>query len=210
MTPIVVPPAAGSFTAGVVASLSPWNDPAGDWEAYNEALGAMFDQVYSIVEDIGSPDEPGTYQAGWSILLTPGNCPDWALPYNGQYVGVPIQPGTDPAAARAQIQAEQNFQRGTAPAIIAAAKRFLTASQSCALVERTSATESSDPYHFLLVVRPEEIVNLNDLTNAVNAVRPAGVQWTLVQSDAPLVDQYTRLFSAITIPLDACTLADVT
>lgn len=194
----------------VAASLSPWNDAAGAWNTFNRALGSMFEQVYAIVADTGDPDNPSAYTAGWSVLLDPVNCPAEFLPYCGLFVGVVVPAGTDAATARALIQAEGGFQRGTPAAIVSAAKVWLNATQSVVLLERTAADGTVDPYHFVLIVRPEEIISVAQLTSAVDAVRPVGVQWTLIQSDAPLLSQYTRLFSAITVQLGAATLADVT
>ena len=51
---------------------------------------------------------------------------------------------------------------------------------------------------------------MQSLTSAVNAVKLGGLMWALVQSDAPLLDQYTLLLSQVTVPIDAATLAQVT
>lgn len=166
-----------TFTQGVLNSLSSWNDTAGNWASYNTALGAMFEQVFGIVSDQGSPDQAG-YTAGWSTLLDPDACPTWALPFCGMFVGVYVPPGTADATARSLIKAESGFQRGTAAAIISAAQRSLTGTQSVSLLERTP-----DPYSFVLTVRPEELLSAATLTASVNAVKPAGIVWTLVQTD---------------------------
>jgi hypothetical protein len=166
-----------TFTQGVQNSLQPLADPAGNWQAYNATLGGMFDQVWGIVSDQGSPDAVG-YTAGWSTLLDPDNCPTQFLPYLGMFVGVYIPPGTADATARSLIKNEAGWARGTAAAIVAAAQRNLIGTQSVSLLERTP-----DPYSFNLVVRPEECQNPAALTAAVNAVKPAGVVWTLVLTD---------------------------
>jgi hypothetical protein len=167
-----------TFTEGVQDSLAPWADPAGDWQAVNAALASMFEQVYGLVSDQGSPDEPASYTAGFSTLLDPTACPEAFLPFCGMFVGVVIPPGTDEVTARAKIIAEQNFQRGTGfagsyststipagGAIVAAAQRFLVGTQSVVLQERTAANGSADAYHFVLVLRPEEAQPTNGVLN---------------------------------------------
>lgn len=168
----------------IAASLSSWDDPAGAWNTFNRALASMFEGAYAIVEDIGSPDVPAGYSPGWSVLLDPTQCPAAFLPYAGLFVGVVIPAGTSAATARALIQAEGGFTRGTPGAIIAAAKVWLSGTQSVVLQERTAASGAVDPYHFILVVKPAEVIDATQLTAAVNAVKPAGVQWTLVQTNA--------------------------
>ena len=194
-----------TFTQQALASRTSWDDPEGSWAALVAAKAAMVEQTYSIVADQGSPDQPASYAAGWSTLLNPTTCPTQFLPYLATFIGATVPPGTDDATARSIIKNEQGFQRGSPGAIIAAAKRFLTGTQSCAMVERTPT-----PYHFQLVVRPEELLDPTGLTNAVNAVKPAGIQWTLIESDAPLLTQYTRLLQNVTAPLQAAQLSDVT
>ncbi len=101
-----------TFTSGVQASLEPWNDAAGHWQAYIQALGNMYEQAWAITAPQGSPDQPATYAAGWSTLLNVDTCPTFALPWLGMLVGVFVPPNTSDAAARSLIRAEQGFQRG--------------------------------------------------------------------------------------------------
>jgi hypothetical protein len=165
----------------------------------------MFEDVYGIVASQGSPDDPDNYTAGYSVLLDPVNCPDAYLGYCGMFVGVYVPPGTDPGTARAQILAEKNLTVGTPSAIIMAAQLSLSGTKSVILVER-QGDGGPDAYWFQLIVRPEELnlgatwssLNLPwsiatgtwiggdqsiALKAAVNAVKPAGVFWTLVSTD---------------------------
>jgi hypothetical protein len=193
--PLIIDNSELSFTAGVQASLAPWNDPAGGWQGLNAALGSMFDQVWPLVADQGSPDEPG-FTAGWSTLLNPSACPTQFLPYLAQFVGVQVAPGTPDSEARSAVFAEAGFRRGTPAAIIAAAAAQL-ADATPTLVERTSPT-GPDPYHFLLVI-PVNSGNPTAITQAVDAVKPAGVQWTLVQANGFVWDTITGSWSQQTI-----------
>jgi len=193
---------ASTLTEGVEASLAPWltaqADPQGNFKHLTDALAAMGEQVYAIVADQGSPDDPANYVAGWSSLLDPDTCPTAFLPYCSMFNGTGVPPGTDDAEARAIIKAEGGFGRGTPAAIVATARRFLTGTQSCMLIERQSQG-GPDPYHFLLIVRPEEVLDAVALTAAVEAVKPAGVQWTpLVETDGEIWAEATRAWSADT------------
>ena len=200
---------ATTFTGGVLASLAPWAPSGSAFAIYSEALAGLFEQVYGIVVPQGSPDAPADYTAGWSTLLDPTACPDWALPYVGQFIGVQVPAGTAASAARAQIIAEQNFQVGTANAIIATAKLWLTGKQHVALLERTAADGSTaDPYHLCVIVRPEEVIDAGQLFRAVDAVRPVGVQWTLNQVDGTIWSESTHTWSAETATWSQGSLID--
>lgn len=176
-----------SFTAQVQASLAPWADPAGAWQGLNAAYGAMFDQIWPLVADHGSPDEPG-YVAGWSTLLDPSTCPTQFLPFLGQFVGVFIAPGTDDQTARRMIVAESAFNRGTPQAMIAAAQRNLTGSQQVTLRERVTVNNQPDAYHALVVFDPAECPSVPALVQAVTAVKPAGIQLSFVAATGLIWD----------------------
>jgi P2-related tail formation protein len=194
----------GGFTSQIEDAMAPWlaYDTNGSLEAYIDALGSMFEQVFSIVADQGFPGDPN-YVPGWSTLLDPNNCPTWALPYLAQFVGVTVPPGTDDTTARSLIKAEAGLQRGTAAAIITAAQRNLIGTQTVSLVERVAVNGSADPYFFQLTVRPEELISASALTQAVNNVKPAGVQWTLVITDAFTWNQAIHTFAADTMSFAA-------
>lgn len=162
----------GGFTDGVLESFAAWLNT--DSENYLSALASMYETVFSIVEDVGDPDDPTTYSPAWSTILDPTTCPTEFLPYLSQFVGAGVQPGTPDAVARAQITGGAALNRGqgfagsytssTIPAggsIVTTAQRFLTGTQAVVLQERTAANGSPDPYHFVLVVRPEEAQPIN-------------------------------------------------
>lgn len=200
-----------TFESGVLNSLAPWAPAGSDLQKYTSALAAMFEQCYGLVADQGSPDEPASFTAGWSTLLDPSACPAGFLPYCGMFVGSVVPPGTDEATARAQILAEQNFNRGTGfagtytssngaagGAIVLAAQRFLSGTQSVGLVER-----SPDPYSAVVVCRPEEVIDQAQLEASVLAVKPAGIVIQFVFTDAYLWNQAIHTFSADTMTWSA-------
>ena len=105
---------------------------------------------------------------------------------------------------------EAGINRGTDAAVVAAAKRTLTGTQSVALLRRTYADGTPNGFWAGLIMRPEECPDLEATKAAVEAVKLGGIMMWYALSDAPLVSQYTRLMSAITVDLDAAQLADVT
>ena len=192
-SPGLYPGDVGPFTEGLEASLAAWQDPQGDWYSYIAALGSMFEAVYSLVADFGDPDDPENYTPGWSTLLDPVNCPDQFLPFAAQFVGLTIQPGTDPTIGRQMLTSRQGFQRGSPGAIIAAAQSGLTGTQSVALLERTP-----DAYSFVLVIHPSELVSLAAIHTAVDATKPAGITWSLVQTSGWVLFQMEAAYGTIT------------
>jgi P2-related tail formation protein len=77
--------------------MAPWQTP--ELTAYNNALGKMFEQV-ELLSD-------------WEIVFDVDNCPDYALPYLAQYVGVRIIQGSSVASQRQQIRRPTRQDRGT-------------------------------------------------------------------------------------------------
>lgn len=179
----------GLFTAAFLESFGPWlaYDKSADLDAYLTAIGEMNDTTAGIVMDQGFPGDPG-YVPGWSTLLDPNNCPAEFLPFLAQFIGVVIQPGTDAAVARAQIFAESNINRGTATSIQNAVTQHLTDTQSVHIIEREGQF-GTDPYSFIVIVRSEEVISVQGLTDAVNATKPAGLQWFLIETDAWTIAQ---------------------
>jgi hypothetical protein len=213
-----------TFGAILIDALRPWLTLHMAW--FLDAFGVMVDPVYTLVYDqgvddgtmptVGTYDQNGDlvavgdgYQPGYASALDPQQA-TVGYGFLGQFVGVQLPTGVDDETAKSLVLNEAGMSRATPAAVIAAAARNLSGTQSVAMLERTYADGSPDAGWFVLVVRPEEIISESALIASVNAVKLGGLMWTLVQSDAPLVSQYTRLMSAITVPLSAATLADVT
>lgn len=120
---------------------------------------------------------------GWSHILDPDDCPTQLLPFLAQFVGAIVPVGTDDATARTKITEESGQQRGTVAAVKSAVQRNLTGTQSVGIIERTDAVSVPNAYRFVVVVKASEVISVQALTSAVDAVRPGGVMWTLIQSD---------------------------
>ena len=207
-----------TLTSQIEASFAPWlaHDPQGALKALIDAYAAMGEQVYALVSDQGSPDVPNSFQAGYSVLLDPDNCPASFIPFGAQFVGVQIPPTTDATDARSLWKQEAGFARGqgfagiynsstnglkppaNGGAIVVAAQRYLTGTQAVTLVERQDAN-GADSYSFIVVVKPSQVVSVSQLTAAVDAVRPAGITWVLVQQDAYTFAGAIHTFAADTM-----------
>lgn len=136
------------------------------------------------------------YSPGWSKLLSYIDCPDEFLPYLAQFNGTAVPVGLDATTARTKILAESAQHRGTTMSIASAAQRNLSGSQSITILERTDE-EGPNAYWFFVIVRPEEVVSAPQLIADVNATKPGGVQWTLVQTDGWTIGQMEASFATI-------------
>ena len=117
------------------------------------------------------------------MLLDVASAPYGALQWLGQFCGVAVPTGAADATARTMILQESQMQRCTPSAVISAVQRHLSGSQEYVLVERVRVDGNSDGYWFIVVVSPEQVIDANQLIADVNAVKPGGLRWVLVQSD---------------------------
>lgn len=151
--------------------------------------------VLNFAYPMGAPVQLA-YSPGWSKLLNYLDCPDEFLPYLSQFNGADVPVGLDPATARQKIVAESAQHRGTPLAVKSAVQRNLRGTQSVVILERTDE-EGANPYWFLVIVRPEEVIEVQALTDDVNATKPGGVQWTLIQTDGWTIGQMEASFLTI-------------
>ncbi|MDP9024091.1 MAG: hypothetical protein M3N13_01785, partial [Candidatus Eremiobacteraeota bacterium] len=78
--------------ARLIESLGPWMTLHLAWLC--DGIGASFEEVASIVLDVGFDGQPG-YVPGYGKILDPATCPPAQLPFLGQFVGVSIPQGAD-------------------------------------------------------------------------------------------------------------------
>ena len=205
VTPLIVPLSTG---AGVIV-VSP-GSPGQTWEVTAPAAeGATTISVDGRTpnglwpwDNTSLPAGSQVQQAyvpGWSRLLDPYACPDQFLTYLGQLAGVPLSPITDVVVARDLLLSRHAHDRGTLYSITSAVQANLTGTQSVGLLERTNPSGASDGYWFIVIVRPEEVVSVQALTDAVNSVKPGGVLWQLIQTDAWIISQMEAQYASITL-----------
>lgn len=192
ITEIPVQSVAAPIASGATVSLA-FGQSLQDFELSADAsVGDGFIAVESLTPNypfpIGTPVQL-QYVPGWSILLDPNNCPGEFLTFLGQFNGTVIPPGLDATTARAKIIGESAQHRGTTASVVSAVQRNLTGTQSVVIEERIDGSGNPNAYWFVVVVRPEEVISVQALTADVNAVKPGGVMWTLIQTDGWTISQ---------------------
>ena len=108
--------------------LTPWGERlrerteplAPDDASYRYAHAYLAGALASVLERVAEIYDPEEGLPG-GPLLDVDRCPDWALPWLAQLVGVAMPPGMDPATARAGIRSVAGWKRGTPAALRAAA-----------------------------------------------------------------------------------------
>lgn len=126
-------------------------------------IGLMFELVEEWVRD--NPDGPG-----WSLLMDLDRCPDEALPWLGQFVGVRLLPDSTPAQQRARIASTDGFKRGTRQALIGAATATLTGRRTVLFRER-----DGDPYVLGVQTYTDQTPNPAATQSALVAQKPGGL-----------------------------------
>lgn len=106
-----------------IEAMMPWMTLPLAW--YLDALGSMFDPVYTLVSDVGFDGDPG-YVPGYGVIFNPITCPPADLPYLGQFVGVTVPSGADPQSALSIVMEECGQKRGTLGAIRSAIRRNIS------------------------------------------------------------------------------------
>jgi hypothetical protein len=199
-----------AFGAVLISALQPWLTLHMAW--FLDAIGVMVDPVYTLVYDQGVDDGTmptvGTYVGDTLVAAGEGYQPGYASALDpqqatagygflGQIVGVQLPTGVDDETAKSLVTAEAGMSRATPAAVIAAAKRNLSGSQSVTLLERTYIDGTPDAGWFVLVVRPEQIINEAALIASVNAVKLGGLMWSLVQTDSWTISEMEADYSTI-------------
>jgi hypothetical protein len=166
-----VPVPIEDFDSYIQAYIDFYNDEGNsDLEIYVGAIGSMFSQSEDAVRDpSGNPP--------FSMYFNPDTCPDNALAWLGQFVGVKPEVQSqfeDPAAyyarQRQRIKDHLGFGRGSAVAMQAAASLYLTGTQTVLFRERDGS-----PYHLTIVTKAAETPDSNKVLQALMAQKPAGI-----------------------------------
>ena len=131
--------------------------------------GAMAEALKRVAE-IYDPEDglPG------SPLLDVDRCPDWALPWLAQLVGVTIPPDMSPELARAGIRDVAGWKRGTPNALRAAAGAYLTGDKTVFFRER-DPTGADPPYTLEVVTLDDETPDPAAVEAALRRQKPAGI-----------------------------------
>lgn len=124
-----------SFSQDLYDRLEPltFADPSYDYPIAK--LAYAFGLMFQLVEDYGR-DDLTTGAPGWANVINIDKCPDEAIPWLGQFVGVRLPGGLTPAQQRAYVKDAPGWDRGTVAAIAAAAAPYLTGQKSVTVRER--------------------------------------------------------------------------
>jgi hypothetical protein len=130
-----------------------------------EAIGLMLQQVAEIY-DPPDPLPPG------APLLDPELCPDWALPWLAQLVGVHLPPSFTPDQQRTYISSVAGWRRGTPEALRAAARAFLSDPEATVYFNERLA---NDPYRLGVVTLASQTPDPALVQAAILAQKPGGI-----------------------------------
>jgi hypothetical protein len=129
------------------------------------ALATALDQVAEVF-DPEDPVPPG------APLLDVDLCPDWALPWLAQIVGVSLPAGSTPDQQRLLIAEIAGWQRGTPASLTAAARVFLSSEDATVFFNERLA---GDPYRLGIVTLAAETPDPALVRAAILAQKPAGI-----------------------------------
>lgn len=173
--------------------MEPWLDSEGDLARLLDSQGAMVEKLLEVAEEEGEDGTVG-YIPPYGKLLDPNTCPVKDLPYLGQFVGVEVPSGASEAEARAAVKAEAGLERGTLASLRTAIKSVL-GTAPFAIQERTSEGGAEAAYHFNVIVGTGK--SSQALYNAINAVIPAGIWYSIVEGTGMWL-QATKKWSEVT------------
>ena len=177
----------------LVEKLEPWMTE--DLARYCQAVGArMIDPALELAEEQGTPGAPG-YVPPYGAAFNPAIAPARAVTWLGQFAGVAVPSKVSTGEARSLIKEEAGLRRGTLSSIRAAVERNLSGAKSVIVNERTESNGAEYAYWFTVVVNASEVVSKTALVEAVEAVKPAGVWWTLYEASGKLWSSETKKWS---------------
>lgn len=129
-----------------------------------EAIGRMLAQLAEVFDP--ADDVPPL-----APILDPDLCPEWALPWLAQLLGVTLPQGVPEDQARTMIKSVSGFKRGTPDALRAAAAYYLTGTQTVYFNERLA----NDPYRLGVITLVAETPDPAQVLAAIAAQKPGGI-----------------------------------
>lgn len=190
--------------AAALPTFTKYDSDTNNWAGHHlcGAIGAILDAGASLTTVTEDSD---TYP-GWTIITSPADAPAAWLTWQADLYGVDLIIGQTEQQDRTRIADLPAQKRGTPDAMVAAAAATLTGTQTVGVVERLD----SGAYGMAIRTRVDETADPAATEAAARTQKPGAVVLTYVESDTPLVGEYTLDFADITADLDVATLADVT
>jgi hypothetical protein len=177
-------------------------DPVAGWSLLIlcNAIGVPYELVEDWVRD--TPDGPG-----WSLLMDVERCPPEALPWLAQFAGVRIPAGlVDVGEQRDWVASTDGFKRGTASALIGAARATLTGAQAVVFRERDGAAQGNPAapdyaYYLTVITYTSQTPDPTATLNALLAQKPGGIvlnYYTATGQDYQNVKTNNATYAAVT------------
>jgi hypothetical protein len=143
-------------------------------ELYGYAHAHLCEALARMLEQVGDVFDPEGDVPPLAPILDVELCPDWALPWLAQLVGVVLPAGVDPDDARTLIADVAGFARGTPESLRAAAGLFLTGDKTVMFRER-DPTGADPPYTLEVVTVASETPDPAAVLRALLAQKPGGI-----------------------------------
>ncbi len=166
---------------------------ASDLSVYLTALASMFEPTLELAQEVGTDGKPG-YVPTWGRVMDPSICPNDALPWLAQFVGVAIPKIATEAEARTLVKGESGLERGTLGSIERACKRILGATPFAVLERTNPNTAAAEAYAFTVIIPTGG--GAPGLKEAIEEVKPAGLYFGIDEVSNRWIEG-TLKFSAI-------------
>lgn len=164
--------ATATFAQDVLDNLLPMlyneQDAPGDLTTYVTAASRPFELIESWASDTPTA-------VGWSLLVDVDRCPDEALAWLAQLVGMRLDNAVSTNDQRTQIRNLQNWRRGTPLAMTSVAAPYLTDSKTVLFRERFDGTNVDAPYNLEVVTYTDETPDPTIVEAAIRTQKPAGI-----------------------------------
>jgi hypothetical protein len=157
----------GERLAERVAPLQP---PAVDVQ-YDYAFGNLCEAMMRMYENVALLVDPGGDWAPWEVLFNVNVCPEWALPWLAQVVGVRLPSTVTGNDARAYIKGLTFEQVGKPATIKAVIGMYLTGGKQVYFRER----DDGDAYMLEVVTIADETPDVAAVLRAIKMSVPAGI-----------------------------------
>ncbi len=180
---------------------------AGDDEDTGWVTAHLCAVLMKPVESVSQLAAADGTKPGWRRVVDVDNAPAQLLPWLGQFNGTPLD-ATEPAEEqRRKIREARGSHRGTVKAIVSDLKATLTGTKFVQVLEGEGS-----PFANTFVVLASEVPDMEASTRAITnrATKPLTTVNTLIASDSPIINQFTREINAITANINTLVLADVT
>jgi len=152
---------------------------APDDDQYGYAHGHLAEAIAQPAIQLQEAFDP-VDAASFETILDPTRCPDWALPWLAQLVGLRLPTSITVDEQRAFIVALASQNRGTPAALAAAAGLYLTGSKTVYFRERDPDSDDP-PYTIEVVTLDDETPDPDAVLAALMAQKPGGIVLTFRQ-----------------------------